>query len=204
MQEERDHQFGRLFGAEVIIKSEILFHSSTGFEAWSDILDIIYDLAKKKSWLREECGFILFDSISVLKSKDIKYAQTVINKLLANGLSKTPQGIAIWIGIRTAFSSTDLPHGVWHNEDPLNRKESSKLIQILIEAPIANSPQDGAESGNTGKSPWSTKLPFVWEVILDEVLDIQPRSPWKNTKSAKKVKFAEFWEKCIDRKLVYA
>ena len=200
MQEERDHQFGRLFGAESIIKSGILFQSNTGLEAWSNILDIVYDLAKKKPWLREECGFVLFNSVESLKGKDLKYAQLMIDKLLANGLSKTPQGVAIWVVIQAAFPLIDMPNGVWHHGDPLNRKECSRLIKILLEAPAASSVRDGPESETATKGTWATKISFAWDVVLAELLDVQLRAPQKKAKSAKRTKFAEFWEECVDSK----
>ena len=200
MQEERDHQFGRLFGAESIIKSGILFQPSTEPEAWSNILDIIYDLAKKKPWLREECGFILFNSVQILKGKEVKYAQLMINKLVANGLSKTSQGVAMWLGITATFPSIDLPHGVWHHEDPLNRKESSKLIKILMEAPAIASPQEDPESQVTIKGTWGTKLPFAWEVVMAGLLDVQLGRQQQSAKCSKRIEFAKFWEDCIDSK----
>ena len=157
-------------------------------------------MAKKKPWLREECGFILFNSVPILKGKDLKYAQLIIDKLQANGISKTSQGLAIWIRIQTEFPSIDFPQGVWHHQDPLNRKERSKLAKILMEAPTANSLQSGNESEITTKGAWSTKLQFAWDAILAELLDIRPQGPQKNTKSAKRIEFAEFWEECIDSK----
>ena len=181
-----------------MIKSGILFLPSSGAEAWSNILDIVFDLAKKKSWLREECGFILFNSIQMLKGKDVKYAQLIINQMLAKGLSKTPQGVAIWVGIQAEFPSIDLPPGVWHREDPLNQKETSRLSKILLEAPAATLPQNGPESETTTKSAWTTKLQFAWDVILAELLDARPQGPQKNAKPAKRLKFAEFWEECVD------
>ena len=200
MQEERDHQFGRLFGAESIIKSEILFQPSIGLEAWSNILDILCDLAKKKAWLREECGFVLFNSIQILKSKDSKYVQLMVNKMLANGFAKTSQGAAIWIGVQAMFPSIELPRGVWHHEDPLSRKETSKLAKILVETPGAKSTQDEPEPEATSKGTWTTKLPFAWDVVLAELLDVQPNRQQKNVKSAKRTKFTGFWKDAIDSK----
>ena len=203
MQEERDHQFGRLFGAESIIKSGILFQSSVGLEAWADILDILCDLAKRKAWLREECGFILFNSIQILKSKDSKYAQLMVDKLLTNGYAKTSQGAAIWIGVQATFPYIEFPRGVWHHEDPLSRKETSKLAKILVETPGTNSPQDVPEPEATSKGTWTTKLPFAWDVVLTELLDVQPDRQQKNAKPAKRTKFAEFWKDGIDSKSPY-
>ena len=140
----------------------------------------------------------MFESIGILKSKDMRYAQLIIDKLVANGLAKTGQGVAIWIGIHAAFPSIDSPHGVWHHDDPLNRKET--LSKILMDVPAAAPPQDGLASGTTPKSAWDTKLPFAWDVILAELLDVQSRRLQKNTKSSKRIKFMEFWEECVDSK----
>ena len=167
-------------------------------EAWSTILDTIYDLAKKKTWLREECGFILYNSIQILKGNDPKYAQLIIDKLQASGISKTPQGLAIWIGTRAEFPSIRLPQGVWHHEDPLNRKEKHRLAKILMETPTTHSPQNGKESEVSTKSSWTTKLQFAWDVILLELLDIRSQGLQTNKKPTKRVKFAEFWEECVD------
>ena len=200
MQEERDHQFGRLFGAESIIKSGILFQPDIGLEAWSAILDILCDLAKKKAWLREECGFILFKSIQILKSKDSKYAQLMVDKMLANGFAKTSQGAAIWIGVQATFPSIEFPRGVWRHEDPLSRKERSRLAKILVETPGSNSPQDGPEPEATSKGTWTTKLPFAWDVVLAELLNFEPNRQQKIAKTAKRSEFAEFWKDGIDSK----
>ena len=175
-----------------------MFQPSTDVEAWSSILDIVYDLAKKKPWLREECGFILFNSIPFLKGKDLKYAQLIIDKLLAKGLAKTPQGVAIWIGAYAEFPSIESPPGVWHHDDPLSRKEKSKLGKILMEAPATTSPQDSIESETTAKGAWSTKLQFAWDVILAELLREEPQGLQRDAKFAKRMKFSEFWEECID------
>ena len=170
-------------------------------EAWSTILNIVYDLAKKKPWLRDECGFILFKSIRTMKGKDAKYARLLIDKLLANGLSKTTQGVAIWIGVQAEFPSIDLPHGVWRHEDPLNRKETSRLAKILVEASTATSPESSLEVETTAKGARATKLQFAWDVILAELLGDQPQGLQKNTRLVKRVKFGDFWKQCIDSKL---
>ena len=170
-------------------------------EAWSTILDIVYELAKKKPRLRDECGFILFKSIRSMKGKDVRYAQLLIDKLLAKGLSKTSQGVAIWIGVQAEFPSIDLPHGVWRHEDPLNRKETSKLAKILMEAPTATSPENGLELEITAKGAWTTKLQFAWDVILAELIGVPPQGVLKNSRPAKRIKFSDFWKECIDSKL---
>lgn len=128
----------------------------------------------------------------------MKFARLIIDKLQANGMSKTPQGLAIWIRTRAEFPSIELPRAVWHHDDPLNVKEKSRLAKILMEAPSINSPQDRNEPEVTTKGAWTTKLQFAWDVILAELLDIRPQGLQKSTKPAKRIKFASFWEECID------
>ena len=136
-----------------------------------------------------------------MKGKDVKYAQLLIDILLAKGLSKTTQGVAIWIGVQTEFPSINLPHGVWRHEDPLNRKETSRLAKILMEAPTATSPENSLELDTTAKGAWATKLQFAWDVILAELMSVQPQGLQKKTRLAKRVKFGDFWKECIDSKL---
>lgn len=177
-----------------------MFQPSTAIEAWSSILDIVYDLAKKKPWLREECGFILLNAVQTLKGKDPMYAQLIIDRLQANAICKTPQGLAIWIRTQAECPSIEFPKGVWHHEDPLNRKEKSRLAKILIEAPVANSLQNVNESEIAINGAWTTKLQFAWDVILAELLEFRHQNMQKNRKSTKRITFAEFWEECVDSK----
>ena len=157
-------------------------------------------MAKKKSWLREECGFILFNSVPILKGKDLKYAQLIIDKLLTKGLSKTTQGVAIWINIQAEFPSIHLPHSVWHHKDPLNRKEVSRLVKILMETPAATSQLNDTKSEIPAKGAWTTKLQFAWDVVLAGLVDDSLQTLQNQAKPTKRIKFAEFWVECIDSK----
>jgi len=200
LQEERDHQFGCLFGAESIIKSGILFQSRTDEKLWTQVIDIIYDLAKKKPWLREECGFILFNAVPALEGQDSYYAQSIIDKLQSSGFSKTPEGVAIWLAIHSRHESVDLPRGVWHHQDPLNRKGLSKLARVLNEAPIADPAHNGAEANPPKKGTWTTKLHFAWEVALSCLLNLRSPARRKDDKHSKRIAIADFWLECVDSK----
>lgn len=200
LQEERDHQFGRLFGAESVIKSSILFHSEADTGHWAQVLDTILELAKKKPWLREECGFVLFNAIQSLREQDLHYAQFMVNTLWSSGLTKTPEGVAIWIALRSRHAGIDFPRGVWHHGDPLNRKELSKLAKVLNEISIKEPAQGEVEEKVTNKGTWTTKLHFAWDVILSCLLHATSPICEKISNSSKQIAVADFWSECVDSK----
>lgn len=198
IQEERDHQFGCLFGAESIIKSGILFQCDVNEDIWAQVIDMVCELATKKPWLREECGFVLSHAIKIVHNQDSKYAQMIIDRLKSKGLAKTPEGIAIWVVAKDECPTLRFPRHVWKHDDPLDRKEISAVARILNEGTVAETVQDGAEAKATQKGAWSTKFHFAWDVILAKLLNVGLQS---EPKAAKAMSFAEFWEACVDSKL---
>lgn len=197
VQEERDHHFGRLFGAEAIIKSGILFQSDVDENIWAQVLDMICELANKRPWLREECGFVLFNAIKIVRDQESKYAQMIIGSLQSKGLAKTPEGIAIWLAAKIECPMVRFPRHVWKHDDPLYRKEKSTVARILNEGNVTDTVSDGAEAKAFQKGAWSTKIHFAWDVILARLLHIGLQ---KVPKAAKTMSFAEFWEECVDSK----
>lgn len=171
-----------------------MFEPGVSIDAWLKILDIIYGIAKQKQWLREECGWILFQACHTLKEGDHDHGfiEALLEKLCQNGMVKTPEGVAIWLNIRTSFPKVQLPGGVWRDENPLHRKEKVKLSKILKETstsrPLDESSEQIAQKGN-----WSSKIHFAWSVVLGELASNMPR----RTKS-KTVEFEEFWREAID------
>lgn len=201
-QEERDHQFGRLFGAEAIIKSKILLQPNVPINIWDHILDIICELAMKKPWLREECGFVLFTAVQMLQKQDSQRAQSVIDKLHIKGLSKSSEGVAVWVALYANFPDLQFPSGIWRHENPLNHKEIRKLARTLKEAPATESTDNIAESKHLQKGAWSSNVHFAWDVILTKLLTGEPAI--KELRKSKNVSFARFWEQCVDGKVKQA
>lgn len=177
-----------------MIKSGVLFHRSVDNRYWSKILDLLFELAKKKVWLREECGWILYNAIQSL-DKDghpSNYVQLIVDKLQANDLITTPEGVAIWIGTMLNFPKVKLSRGVWHKQNPLHQKEKAKLARILNGASSA-SPDQGVDiSKFSGQGAWTPKLHFAWEVILGRVLGTH------SARSSKELGLAELWNECVD------
>ena len=201
VQEERDYQLGRVFGTEAIIKSGIPFNSSHATEAWSRVLDLVYELAQKKGWLREECGWILYKSIGSLKAYDngINYAQFLIDKLNAHGLAKSPEGIALWMGIQSTFPNVILPRSVWHKQDPLHRKEKATLSNIMKDASTVGPGQAEATSKIAKNTTWSSSLHFAWDIILASLIQ---QDHADQEKSVKTTSFRDFWTEAVDSELL--
>lgn len=196
-QEERDHQLGRLFGAEAFVKSGILFEPNLAIESWSQILEMIMGLARKKSGLREECGWILCEAVQDLGSKgrNNKYAQLIIDKLHESSLAKTPEGVAIWLRVQSEIPDVILPAGIWHNEDPLDRKEKTRIAKILKEASTSDLDQAVPSSKASQKGNWTSKLHFAWDVVLSQLLTAEHT---RYSRSTKRQNFESFWSECVD------
>lgn len=178
-----------------MIKSSILFHDSNGFQSWSQVLDLILGLAKKKLWLREECGWILYCAIQKLGKggHDPKYVQQIIAKLQDKGLTQTPEGIALWILTSLKFPSVILPQGIWLNENPMHRKEKAKLAAIL-KASFTDFDHKGVGSNAVHNGVWTSKLHFAWDVVLGRALGMQA------PESSNDLDLFSFWDECVDSK----
>lgn len=201
-QEKRDHHFGRLFGAQTIIKSGILFDAHVDPSLWPEVVDLIVGLATRKSWLREQCGWVLYQAIQGSRASNLssEHVQIVVDKFSENGLTGTPEGVAIWIAILERHPAVKFPNGFWKHENPLHRKETARLAEVLREASSSHHDEGGAESKKSQKGTWAAQLHFAWEVILDRLL----KGPLLNGKPSKKSKdelsFPDFWKECVDSK----
>lgn len=180
-----------------MIKSGVLFSPDTKNDSWSHILDHVFELAKKKAWLREECGWILYKSIQNLKTKTHGeiYAQKLVDKFIENGLAKSPEGVATWLGIQSAFPTVSLPTSVWQHQNPLHRKEKVTLSKILKEASTAGAPQGEANGKVAQNSTWSPNLHFAWDVVLSSSLQPDIVTKAKNTEA---IDFTDLWTEAVD------
>lgn len=159
---------------------------------------MIFELAKKKPWLREECGYIIYCAIRDILSKDsnVHYVESIIKQLHESGLAKTPEGIAIWLAAMDYPLPVNLVTDVWHNNNPLHSKERTTLAKIMKESSEPHAEQNG-ENGAANKSGiWNPKLHFAWDPILAR-LYASPQGK-KAEKSSKQVSFAEFWTEVVD------
>ncbi|KAL4820418.1 DNA polymerase phi-domain-containing protein [Aspergillus spinulosporus] len=195
-QEARDHHFGRLFGAEAIIKSGILFSPKTLLPEWTKVLDLVFDLAKKKPWIREECGWIVYRCIHDLASQkaDGKLVEVAIERLCSNDLARTPEGVAIWLAAKDLFSNINFASKVWKHDDPLDSKERNQLARVMKESSTETDSE--GDKGTKASGFWNSKLHFAWDAALASL---------NGTKESKsRLTFVDFWTEIVDNGLFAA
>jgi DNA polymerase phi len=196
LQENRDHHFGRLFGAEAIIKSSILFQDSE-FEQWSRVLSLIFDLGKKKPWLREECGWILYRAIYELASQKIhaKYAESIVEGICSNELAKTPEGVAVWLAVKDLVPTATLPSNVWKYNDPLDRHDRKTLSKVMKESSAADETAETEGLAKNSSGVWNSKLHFAWDAVLARLYESEATD--KKSKGPR-LNFSDFWVEVVD------
>ncbi|KAH1509618.1 hypothetical protein KXX06_007091 [Aspergillus fumigatus] len=195
-QEQRDHHFGRLFGAEALVKSSILFKGAVPPAEWTKLLDLVFDLAKKKPWIREECGWIIYRCVFDLASQKAgaKYVEIALERLCANDLARTPEGVSIWLAAKEAYPKAEFPGKVWKHDDPLDSRERTQLAKVMKDSSAGDS--EAGTQGNNPKSSgvWSSKLHFAWDAVIRQLADLP-------AKQSSRLTFAEFWTEVVDNGL---
>ncbi|ODM17452.1 hypothetical protein SI65_07127 [Aspergillus cristatus] len=198
-QEQRDHFFGRLFGSEAIIKSSILFKSNAPFSEWTKLLDLVFDLAKKKPWIREECGWIIYRCIYDLSSQkvDSKYVEAALERLSSFGLVRTPEGVAIWLAAKDLFPKANFPGKAWKHDDPLDARERNQLAKVLKESSVETE-NENQENKPKSTGVWNSKLHFAWDAVLSM---IPAAKETKSKKDSSRLSFLDFWTDVVDNGL---
>ncbi|RHZ47449.1 DNA-directed DNA polymerase POL5 [Aspergillus thermomutatus] len=204
-QEQRDHHFGRLFGAEAIVKSSILFKDKVPPAEWTKLVDLVFELAKKKPWIREECGWIIYRCVFDLASQkaDARYVEVALERLCSNDLARTPEGVSIWLAAREAYPKAEFPSKVWKHDDPLDSRERSQLAKVMKDSSAADS--EAGSQGNNPKSSgvWSSKLHFAWDAVIRQLADVSAKES-STSKSPSRLSFADFWTEVVDNGLFAA
>ncbi|KAL5334247.1 DNA polymerase phi-domain-containing protein [Aspergillus crustosus] len=196
-QEHRDHHFGRLFGAEAIIKSGILFNTGDFIAEWTKVLELVFELAKKKPWLREECGWIVYRCIYELSTikADGKFVELALENLCSHDLARTPEGVAIWLAAKERFPEIKFPSKVWKHDDPFDSKERSQLVKAMKES--SNSESEGGGSAQPS-GVWNSKLHFAWDAALTSLSSVPVK---EIAKSKGRLSFVDFWTEVVDNGL---
>ncbi|EPS32017.1 hypothetical protein PDE_06976 [Penicillium oxalicum 114-2] len=204
-QEQRDHHFGRLFGAEAVIKSGILFQPSTPFSVWPKVLDLILELARKKPWLREECGWVIYRCVCDLSARqmDAKFVEAAVERICFHDLARSPEGVAVWLAVKDLFPSAQLPTKIWKHEDPLDPKERSSLSKIMKESSAEQNDGDGENKGSKSSGVWNSKLHFAWDAVMSRTSDGAKESDSKSKSKSKssRLTFVDFWTEVVDNGL---
>lgn len=200
LQEQRDHYFGRLFGSEAIIKSSILFKPKAFFPEWTKLLDLVFDLAQKKPWLREECGWVIYRSVYELSAQKLeaKFVEAALERLSQHELVRTPEGVAIWLAAKDLFPGASFPSKAWKHDDPLDAKEHSQLAKVMKDSSSIVTGNEGQEKQKSS-GVWNSKLHFAWDAVISRFIDAPTKDSSKSKKSSSsRLSFADFWTEVVD------
>ena len=174
--------------------SQIVVPPSIHTAALEAVLDTVLELSKKRIWLREECGWILYQLLVKLSNRPYgeAYCKVVIEKVDAHGLIKSLEGVLLWITALKLFPKIELPRRVFHQQDPLNKKEKTTLIRVLKANAVLDTTNDEQSEAST-RSIWSSNLHFAWDILLSTLDDDDVPN---------RVQFAEVWTEAVDRKSI--
>jgi hypothetical protein len=145
--------------------------------------------------LREECALVLVEVIKDLgtQSESERCAEALMQRLAAFKLVNTPEGVGIWLAVRDHFDGA-LPAAAWHNNDPLSKKERTRLADVLKENFQSKAVKSDAniKSGNANPNP-----KFAWIMVLSEMLQRDETLRNSDTSSTK-LGFPQLWTDIVD------
>ncbi|RKF77452.1 DNA polymerase V [Golovinomyces cichoracearum] len=191
-QEIKDHALGLLFGLQSFVRAKILF---TKTDHWMLVLEEIFGLAKRKPWIRQECGWMI---IEALEQMDHDQVLVTLNTLCDQGLSKTPEGVGIWLTARNKYpllQDKSLPKVWGEKASPLDQLPS--LAKVLRESSEPEKKDEELEGIQPAKQTgnWNAKLHFVWDIILKQFTMMT-----KDVESSQ-AEFGKFWKIIVDENL---
>jgi DNA polymerase phi len=205
-QDERDHYFGRVFGADALIKSHLLFGEEDRTQ-WRRVLDLLCGVALKKPWLRQECGWIMCQ-LAVEGSQQLRpFVEDIVEALNTNKLIRTPEGVAIWLTARKSYPDAKLSKHAWKYSHPLAAKDAEALAEVMKNA---KTQQEDSKFGAQGSTSWTASLHFAWLIVLQHFFasnDGKTQASGKskqNQDSHELMTFEQFWEVVVDNGLFSA
>jgi DNA polymerase phi len=190
-QEEKDHFLGLLFGLQCFVRARILFRDE---EMWIATLEKLFELSKKKPWIREECGWVIVEALAQMNQSQ---AEVTLNRLYNSGLAVSPEGVGIWLTAKNSFPQMDVPSKPWGpSGNPLDRLQN--LAKALKESSSGDEGstkiQQAKQTGN-----WNPQLHFVWDIVL-----AQFSKALKSKTAGIKSDFENFWKVAVDgRQAIY-
>lgn len=184
-QEEKDHFLGLLFGLQCFVRAKILFEDN---EMWLTTLEKLFELSKKKPWIREECGWVIVEALAQMNQSQ---AEITLEKLYNSGLAVSPEGVGIWLMAKKRFPEMKVPSKPWGaSGNPLDRLQS--LAKALKESSSGDEGstkiQQAKQTGN-----WNPQLHFVWDIVL-----AQFAKALKSKTAGIKSDFENFWKVAVD------
>ncbi|KAF9069832.1 DNA polymerase phi-domain-containing protein [Rhodocollybia butyracea] len=206
-QEERDVLFARLFGMTAIIQSGLLVRtkplptsqssatSASSLAGYEQILTELLVLGEKKTWLRESAWWTIGLAVDSLRAAEVTWKAEAVNAtvqhLLVENKVWSPEKIALTLKLHNSFEGLNwrtLVSPTFKNPDLLSNTNLQTVALIL-----KDSNNDGGEGIKTAAAGgWKAQLHFVWDVMLDRLLNAS--DPSQNN-------FPEFFRIVVDESL---
>lgn len=191
-EEKRNHLIGRRFAFQAVLQSDILADATEDNAKY--VFGAIAELAAHKDWLRSECGALLLEFLKTSEGSRMKDASVriLIDSWAAKNLIKTPEGVALWLTIKTTFPAVKLPKGHWHHNNPLSAQDRPLLTKALLKTEVD---ADDQFNGPTKKKSGTrqTMPHLAWAVILSYLYE-------RNREK----ELAQFWEECVAKQMFNA
>ncbi|OAV95976.1 hypothetical protein PTTG_03225 [Puccinia triticina 1-1 BBBD Race 1] len=212
--EERDSQFGRLFGIKCITQSGALLRKldtpqgirkSTNVNEQSTLLKLLLEelcaLARRAPWLSESVGSVIVLDITtqILEHPESSLSQSgavnqIAEMLLKNAETLTLEQISLAILLQQHSVKLDWPSilsQTFTNKQILSEDNHEKLFTILMNADGISSSHSGASEVDTKTSSHNTDLPicphFVHEILISA------------SQSASKFNLSNFYNQLFER-----
>jgi DNA polymerase phi len=134
-------------------------------------------------------------TLAHIKDLDVKYVNLLVQRLETFKLTKTPEGLAIWLTASALFPTATLPKDVWSQDDPLSTKDRSIVARILRDNGAQT--EDGPAVNSTGAAQSSPS--FAWSIILTHLYRRYKPSKRPDDKISD---FEKFWLEAVDRKSI--
>ena len=183
-QEGKDHFLGLLFGLQSFVRAKVLFGQES---RWGTILGKLLELAKKKPWIREECGWVIVEALTQMNQSQ---AEQTLEMLHDAGLALSPEGVGIWLTAKNRFPDMKFPTKPWgQSGNPLEHlKPLAKALKESSNDDDSDKTKQAKQTGN-----WNPQLHFVWKVVL-----AQYATAAKEKKHGIKTEFENFWKVAVD------
>lgn len=200
-QEKRDYLIGRVSAYSSLIHSEALLSLPEPSDFFSKTVTALCTVAKSTSWLREESGLTLCQTIRIVaqNKRPAVYAEEVIKALVAADLARTPQGVAVWLEVTRLVPRVALPRSIWHKQDPLAKKELASLGVVMKQnsVPSAESSDSASTTAQSGARQQAPS--FAWDIVLSALVSkSEGGEDGTNSKGSKSSIFSQFWTEIVD------
>jgi len=178
-----------------LINSEILFETALPSADYTEVVKALCVTGQETQWLREECGLNLCMAVRLLarRKRSSDYAKALVEAVCSHNLAKTPEGVAVWLEVKTNFPVLPLPENIWPHQDPLYKKSLSTLANVFKQI-NTSSEGDSSEVKIIQAGSRQSAPNFAWDLVLASFIKSE------GSKNSKQKVFRQFWVEVVDSK----